>query len=168
MVLWRRHLWGDAMHITSLAAGLVLATTLSLAPALACQKPAGAEGIAGALADWINAERGKKGLSRLAASGQLDKAAGAHACDMVERDFFGHKGPGGPSFQKRLNKAGYDFSAAVENIARTSAASADAAAKVWRNSSEHWSNILNPSLREIGIAVATDGEQTYYVFVGGG
>lgn len=145
------------------AIGLVLA-----GPALACSKPAKSAAIEAGLIDWINEQRAAKGLSRLGPSGALKKAAAAHACDMADRGFFGHEGPGGPGFTRRLKKVGYSFSAAVENIAKSQTASVGKAAQIWRDSSAHWSNILNPALRDIGVAVASDGTTTTYVFVGGG
>lgn len=150
-----------------LALAVVLAAGLFPGAALACTVPAGAKAMESGLIDWINGARAQKGLARLKPSGKLDKAADAHACDMASRGFFSHKGPGGPTLQKRLKSAGYRFSAAVENIGKSRKASADTAAGIWRNSSAHWANILNPSIRDIGVAVATDGSNVYYVFVGG-
>lgn len=146
---------------------VILGLALAGGPALACQKPGGASGIEAALIDWINAERGKKGLSRLKANGKLDGAAQDHACDMAAAGKMAHQVPGGPSFQSRVKGAGYRMRTAVENIAKSRSGSADAAAAIWRDSSAHWANILNPKLRDIGIGVATDGSSVYYVFVGG-
>ncbi|MFM7443506.1 MAG: CAP domain-containing protein [Tabrizicola sp.] len=135
--------------------------------ALACDKPPKARAIEVGIADWINSERAKKGLRQLSASSALGKAASAHACDMAKRGFFGHAGPGGPSFKGRLQKAGFRLSAAVENIARSTKPSAETAARLWRDSLGHWANVLNPAIDKIGVAVATDGSEVYYVFVGG-
>ncbi|NGM44188.1 CAP domain-containing protein [Rhodobacter sp. SGA-6-6] len=135
--------------------------------ALACSQPAGAAGIEADLAGWINAERTKKGLSKLGNSGSLKKAALAHACDMIKRGFFSHEGPGGPNLQKRLRTAGYSYKAAVENIAKSSAGGAEPAKRLWRKSSGHWNNVLNRKIDEMGVAVATDGTSVFYVFVGG-
>ena len=122
-----------------------------------CDKPAKVAAIEAGIAKWINAERGRKGLGRLGDSAALDRAAEAHACDMASRGYFGHKGPGGPSFQKRLRTVGYGFSAAVENIAQAGTPTADAAASIWRNSKPHWANALTPSLRYMRVGLATDG-----------
>lgn len=149
----------------ALAAALAVAVT---GAAAACSKPSGAAGVESGLISWINAERGKKGLSKLKANGKLDAAAQGHACDMAETGHFGHKVPGGKSFQQRIKGQGYKMRTAVENIAKSpKGASADVAAGIWRDSSGHWSNIMEPALREIGIGVATDGKNVYYVFVGG-
>jgi uncharacterized protein YkwD len=146
---------------------VVLGLALLASPGWACDRPAGADAVKAGLVDWINATRRDAGLGALSPSGKLDKAAAAHACDMAERGFFGHEGPSGPSFQRRLKKTGYGFSAAVENIAKSQTTSADKAAGIWAKSPPHMANILNPSISEVGLAVVTDGSQTYYVFVGG-
>ena len=114
------------------------------------------------LVDWINTQRAGKGLGRLRVSAVLGTAAAAHACDMAGRGFFAHNGPGGPSFQARLKRAGYRFSAAVENIAKSRSASAGTAEGIWRKSPAHWGNILNGSIHDIGVAVATDGAARPY------
>lgn len=150
----------------ALLSALMLSVALA-GPALACKQPAGAAKIEAGLVDWINTQRTGKGLGRLRVSAVLGTAAAAHACDMAGRGFFAHNGPGGPSFQARLKRAGYRFSAAVENIAKSRSASAGTAEGIWRKSSAHWGNILNGSIHDIGVAVATDGADVFYVFVGG-
>lgn len=145
-----------------LAAAMAMAGT-----AQACQKPANAAAMEAEVAQWINAERAKKGLPKLGNSGGLKKAAQAHACDMARRGFFSHEGPGGPSLQKRLRTAGYAYRAAVENIAKSSLGGTEPAKRLWKKSSGHWANILNRKIDEMGVAVATDGTSVFYVYVGG-
>jgi uncharacterized protein YkwD len=157
------------MHrrLTAVILGLVLGLAVAAGPGLACSKPGGASAMDKALIDWINAERGKKGLSRLSANAKLDAAAQGHACDMAAAGKMAHKLPGGPSFQSRVKSSGYKMRTAVENIAKSSRGTAEAAAQLWRESSGHWANILEPKLRDVGIGLATDGTSVYYVFVGG-
>ena len=143
------------------------ALTIGLAggAAAACNRPDGAAGVEAELAAWINAQRAGKGLGKLGLSEALQKAAQAHACDMAERGYFAHEGPGGPGFKARIGKTGYGT--AVENIAKTPHASADTTAGLWRRSSAHWANILNRGIAEMGVAVATNGKDVFYVFIGG-
>ncbi|MEZ5798056.1 MAG: CAP domain-containing protein [Paracoccaceae bacterium] len=135
--------------------------------AQACDRPSNAAAIDAGLVDWVNAQRRKKGLGTLKPSAALASAATAHACDMARRGYFSHVGPGGSTLKKRLKTAGYRYRAAVENIAKSTEASAKRAAGIWITSPPHMTNFLNPSIREMGIGVATDGKSTYYVFVGG-
>lgn len=158
---------GVGMHRVMGAMVLGLGLAVGAGPALACTKPGGAAAMDKALIDWINAERGKKGLAKLKANGKLDSAAQGHACDMAAAGKMAHTVPGGPSFQSRVKGSGYRMRTAVENIAKSSRGTAEAAAELWRNSSAHWSNILEPQLRDVGIGLATDGKSVYYVFVGG-
>lgn len=147
----------------ALVMGMVAAGAAS-----ACQKPAGAKAIEAEVASWINAERAKKGLPKLGVSSQLTAAAEAHACDMAKRGFFDHQGPGGPSFQKRLNRSGYDYSAAVENLAYSTAGGSEPAMRIWKKSAAHWKNLMDRRLDDMGVAVAIAGDTVYYVYVGAG
>lgn len=144
----------------------MVTAVLAAGMAPACDRPAGAAGVESELAAWINTERGKKGLGKLGISAALQRAAQAHACDMADRGYFAHQGPGGPGFKARIGKTGYR--AAVENIAKTRKASAGTAAGMWRKSSAHWANILSRRIDDMGLAVATDGRDVFYVFIGGG
>lgn len=128
--------------------------------AMACTKPKSASGIESGLIDWINAERAKKGLAGLAADPGLEAAADAHACTMAGQGKLSHQ-----NFPGRLRKAGYGEG--VENVAMSSEASADAAARIWKKSSQHWANILNRNVRTLGVGTATTGGRTYYVFMAG-
>ncbi|GAB1361415.1 hypothetical protein MASR1M32_06510 [Rhodobacter sp.] len=148
-----------------LGTALVL-VVMATGAASACQRPAGAKTIEAEVANWINAERAKKGLSKLGISSQLTAMAEAHACDMAKRGFFDHQGPGGPSFQRRLNRSGYDYSAAVENIAFSNAGGSAPAMRSWKKSAQHWKNLMDRRLDDMGVAVAISGDTIYYVYVG--
>jgi uncharacterized protein YkwD len=147
--------------------GIAVAAALAAGPGLACSVPGGEGGIAAGIVDWVNAQRAAKGLSRLAPNGKLEAAARVHACDMADAGVMAHVVPGGPSFQSRIKGSGYRMRTAVENIAKSSRSGADVAAGIWAKSAGHMANVLNPALREIGVAVATDGSSLYYVMVGG-
>ncbi len=146
---------------TGLAAVLVLA--LASGAAVACDAPDGAAGIRQGIVGWINESRRANGLPSLKVSDALQRSATAHACDMAAKGYFSHTGPGGSTFTRRLKKAGYKFSAANENIAQTQSASVDSPAGLWRNSSGHWANVLDPKVREVGVGVAVAGGKVYWV-----
>ncbi|MGA0542048.1 CAP domain-containing protein [Neotabrizicola sp. VNH66] len=140
----------------------MLAALLWGTGAVACDLPANAAATEQEIATWINAERGAEGLGPLRLSPALEAAAAAHACGMAARNDLSHKG-----FSARLRKAGYRASTAVENVGRTKGVAVTAAARMWRNSPGHRDNILNRKIREMGVAVATDGTSVWYVFIGG-
>ena len=144
-------------------AGVALAAVLLAGPAMACQSPGGADAMRGQVVDWINAERQTRGLRPLQASVTLQKSATSHACDMAERGFFAHTGPGGPSFVQRLRKTGYRYRAANENIAMTSSSSVAQVTLMWRDSPSHLKNVLDPKVREVGVGLAQVGDQVFWV-----
>lgn len=137
-----------------------LLTVALAAPAQACTRPKGAGGIESGIVDWINAERSKKGLAKLRLNAGLDAAAERHACDMAAKGGLNHD-----RFAERMRGAGYRTG--VENVARSGDASAEAAAQIWRDSAQHWENILNRSIRDVGVGTAVGGGRTYYVFMAG-
>jgi len=153
-------------RIVAAATALALSFAVS-GGALACAMPAGAAGIEAGILDWVNAERGRKGLGKLRASSALSKAADAHACAMANEGKISHRTRGGKALGGRLSAVGYDFRSAVENVARSSRGGAEAAARIWAASAPHMRNVLDRSTREAGIGLAVEGNIVYYVFIGG-
>jgi len=151
----------DRLGGVLLAGGVAL--SLWVGAAQACVAPDGAAQMRQAVVGWVNDSRRAKGLPALKVSAQLQSAATAHACDMAERGYFSHEGPGGPSFVRRLKKAGYDFRTANENIAETGSASVANVTGIWQGSSGHWANVIDPGVREIGVGVAEGGGRIYWV-----
>lgn len=151
------------LHASLLALTLTLSLALGPGASHACTLPQGAAGMEAELRGWINAQRKANGLNSLTASKALEKAARGHACDMAGRGYFSHQRRGGPDLAARLRSNGYRYRAAAENIAKTGAPDPNRTAQIWRNSPDHWKNILNPKVTEIGIATASAGGQTYWV-----
>ncbi len=158
---------GRDSRVKTIFQAAVLAA-MGAVPAMAdCQKPADAAVVESTLVKWINTVRAEKGLPALRPSAALKAAAQGHACDMAERGYFGHQRQGGPDLTARLRKAGYRYRIGVENIAKSRRGTAEAAAGIWRVSPQHWANLLNPKVKDIGLAVATDGTSVFYVFNAG-
>lgn len=91
---------------------------------------------------------------------QLFAAAAAHAEDMARNDYFSHDSQDGRTFSQRITDAGYDWSAAGENIA---AGQADVAQVVnaWLDSPGHCANIMSDAFSEVGVACVADPQSTY-------
>lgn len=148
---------------------LVLASSAYLAGpghAAGCAAPEGAPALTRSLLDWINSERRARGLAAYRLSADLSDAAKAHACDMVRHGYFAHSRPGGPKLGQRIKATGYPLASGAENIAYTQQRKVSSVAPIWRNSPPHWSAIINPGLRDIGIAVAESpggGGPVYWV-----
>lgn len=102
----------------------------------------------------INGYRASNGLGALVSSPTLNRAAAWHAADMLTKGYFAHTEPSGRTFSQRLTDCEYPTGGyRAENIA-TGFASAQAVFDSWRNSPGHNANMLNPSVRAIGIGKA--------------
>jgi len=112
--------------------------------------------------ELINDYRSDRGLSRLALSDTLTRAAAWKSAHMANNDYFGHDDQGlGRDFVGRLRDCGYTANTwLAENIAAGNA-SAEATFEQWRNSPGHNANMLNTNLRAIGIARAHNTNSSY-------
>ncbi|PJA86889.1 MAG: hypothetical protein CO141_02375 [Candidatus Moranbacteria bacterium CG_4_9_14_3_um_filter_42_9] len=110
----------------------------------------------------VNEARAKKGLEALQENPKLSAAAQAKAQDMLKNDYFAHNSPSGKTPWYWMEKSGYDYKYAGENLAMNFT-SAEEEQKAWMKSASHRKNILNANYQEIGVAVAEgkiDGEST--------
>jgi len=117
------------------------------------------------LVNETNLRREGQDLAPLKASAQLERAAQMKADDMAAKGYFAHVTPEGNTPWYFLDKAGYVFSTAGENLAVNFFDSKDVA-EAWMNSAEHRANILNSKYTEIGIATAHgiyEGRETVFV-----
>lgn len=88
--------------------------------------------------------------SALTMNGALRCAARVHSKDMSDRNFFDHTNPDQEDPFDRMDRAGYVYSFAGENIA-VGYPTADAVMDGWMGSDGHCSNIMNPNYTEIGV-----------------
>ncbi|HWZ97763.1 MAG TPA: CAP domain-containing protein [Candidatus Dormibacteraeota bacterium] len=113
------------------------------------------------LLDAVNHERAGEKLPPLKWDANLAVAARAHVRQMVERNRLSHQFSGELDMTKRAHDAGAHFSMAAENVAE--APSINELHIGWMNSLPHRTNIMNPKLTAIGIAVEMRGEQYFAV-----
>lgn len=126
--------------------------------------------------ELINAERAKAGAQPLAFDGHLNDAADSHTAWMISTDTFSHTGSGGSSPTARMADAGYALTgswATAENIAwATTRAPSGYGDEVQllhtnlMNSTEHRTNLLNDTYRQIGIGFQVgeyQGHQSAFV-----
>ncbi|PKO23701.1 MAG: hypothetical protein CVU38_02690 [Chloroflexi bacterium HGW-Chloroflexi-1] len=98
-----------------------------------------------------NQERVSRGLMPLKVDVSLTAAALGHSQDMAEYDFFSHTSSDGGTLANRFVDNNYvNWTGGAENIA-AGFSTAAAVVAAWMNSDGHRNNILNPSLREIGV-----------------
>lgn len=117
------------------------------------------------LVEETNTRRESRDLSPLKISPLLEKAAQMKADDMAGSGYFSHVTPDGKTPWYFLDKAGYVFSMAGENLAVNFFDSKDVA-EAWMNSAGHRTNILNSDYTEIGIATSQgiyQGRETVFV-----
>lgn len=107
-----------------------------------------------ALLNLTNQERQNINLNFLREDQQLDEAAYLKAQDMLENDYFAHTSPSGISPWYWLDKVGYDYQYAGENLA-IDFLDSEELYSAWINSPSHKANIVNPNYQDIGIAVVT-------------
>jgi uncharacterized protein YkwD len=90
----------------------------------------------------------------------LTSAATAHSTDMAMRDYFSHTSPEGGTMADRVNAAGYRWNLLAENIA-AGQRSIQGVIDGWIDSDGHCANVMNPSLREIGMACVSSDSASY-------
>jgi uncharacterized protein YkwD len=101
--------------------------------------------------DLTNEQRQRNGCTTtLVLSAQLTAAASAHSQDMAIHDLFSHTGSDGSTMVSRVAATGYSYSQLAENIA-AGQDTAEAVVAGWMKSPGHRANILNCSLRELGV-----------------
>ena len=106
-----------------------------------------------ALCQQVNALRSQRGLAPLRASVTLTRAARWLSADMARNDYLDHTDSRGRNFSKRLTAFGYKGTTRAENISGGSG-SAAATLSDWQSSALHRRNLLNPSLKVVGIGRA--------------
>lgn len=111
--------------------------------------PAG--GPAAQVLSLTNTERAKAGCGPVKADDRLARAAQLHSEDMSAHNYFSHTGQNGSSFVDRAKAQGHP-SPGAENIARGQS-SAASVMDAWMNSEGHRANILNCSLKSLGVGV---------------
>lgn len=83
----------------------------------------------------------------------LGSVAELHARDMARHGRMSHEGSDGSTPAQRLTRAGYPWRTVAENVAAGDT-SADAVMRTWLASPGHCANLMNPEVREMGIAWA--------------
>jgi len=139
----------------------------------------------------VNEERSERGLERLEYSQKLEEIAKYHSNDMVERNYYAHKGPNGESMSNRYEKFNYNcrvseggftdrYYTGAENIDKTfwrqNLASstgisyidnekklAEHVVSQWMNSQGHRENILKPYWNYEGIGVSKSSTEEILV-----
>lgn len=132
-----------------------------------------------ALACVVNRERRRRGRQALRRVDPLDRAAALHAADMVQRDYFDHRSPGGSMPADRARAMGYANDARSWGVAEDlawgagSLASPASIVRTWLTSPPHRAVLLAPRFADAGVGIAAGapltgiaGAATYTLMVG--
>ncbi len=96
-----------------------------------------------------NMERTSRGFAALFLNAKLTAAAQKHATWMAANRRLSHIGAGGSEFDQRIKAENYLLRTGGENIAE-GYASVESVMRGWMNSTDHRSNILKGSYKEVG------------------
>lgn len=83
---------------------------------------------------------------------KLALAAQAHSDDQFEMNRMTHTGSDNSSLGDRIKRAGYEYTAASENVASGFFGSVEGLAEAWMNSDGHCANMMDGRFTEMGIA----------------
>lgn len=107
-----------------------------------------------AIISLVNQSRTENNLKPLAENQQLDRAAEEKLADMFRNNYFAHTSPSGVTPWFWVEKNGYDYQYAGENLA-LGFTSVENEHNAWMKSPTHRKNIINPNYKEIGVAVGS-------------
>lgn len=115
-----------------------------------------------ALSD-LNAYRASKGLSALKYNEKLNQASHVHVADLAQAGIISHTGTDGSGHGDRIQRQGYYFSIAAENVA-TGQMSWEDAFEGWQNSPGHNENLLRDDVTEFGLAMVYEPTTKYSTY----
>lgn len=100
-----------------------------------------------------NELRAESLLPELAVSDDITRAAQAKADDMALKGYFAHVSPDGSQPWHWLDRAGYSYEYAGENLA-VNFVDSEELVEAWRNSPTHNLNLIGPRYTETGVGTA--------------
>lgn len=107
-----------------------------------------------ALLEYTNENRVRAGLDELYINDKLSEAARAKAEHMVANNYWSHYAPDGTTPWDFINKSGYEYLKAGENLAYGFTDSAGTV-QGWMNSPPHAENIMSTEFAEVGFGMAS-------------
>ena len=111
----------------------------------------------------LNSYRAAQGLGPVRLNDKLNAASQVHAEDMAKIGDATHSGSDGSSHADRVQRQGYYFSLAGENVA-SGQKSWPKVFKAWQDSPGHNENLLQDEATEFGVALVYDPDSTYQTY----
>lgn len=153
-------------HLIAVLAFILLVETLLVAPDIFNPRRNFTAAVFNSVViDYANIDRTKAKEPVLRENPLLAQAAAEKALDMATRGYFSHMGPSGETPWSWLDKVGYNYVYAGENLAVNFFDSADVH-RAWMNSPAHRENLLDNKFTEIGVGTAPgkfQGRDSLYV-----
>ena len=112
------------------------------------------------LLNLINLDRAANGLAPLAADPELSRIARIKSEDMRDNRYFAHESPTWGKARQMLERFGYPFTGAGENIAHH--ATVEKAQAAFMTSEGHRRNILSRTWQKVGVGVCYDANGYIY------
>src|SRR3989344_6652074 len=119
----------------------------------------------GVIVNLTNESRGVYAVPELSSNAVLSRAAQLKAEDMAQKGYFSHTSPGGEAPWDFMDRAGYSFVSAGENLA-VNFIDSEEVVSAWMQSEAHKANIISGNFTEIGIGIARgvfEGREAVYV-----
>lgn len=111
----------------------------------------------------LNQYRESYGLNALIYDERLNLASEVHAKDLAQAGIISHTGTDGSGHGDRVQRQGYYFSIAGENVA-TGQKSWDDVFQAWKDSPGHNENLLRDDVTEFGLALIYEPTTTYSTY----
>lgn len=111
----------------------------------------------------LNIYRMSKGLNALVYNEKLNLASEVHAADLAQAGIISHTGTDGSGHGDRVQRQGYYFSIAGENVA-TGQKSWEDVFEAWQKSPGHNENLLRDDVSEFGLALVYEPTTTYSTY----
>ena len=115
-----------------------------------------------ALADF-NSYRAEHGLAPVILNTRLNEASRVHARDLGQAGIISHTGTDGSSHADRVQRQGYYFTLAAENVA-SGQKSWEKVFEAWQKSPGHNKNLLLEEVTDFGIALVYEPDTTYQTY----
>lgn len=128
-----------------------------------CLSDTGPKDIEMAIHERVNAARSERGASTLAMSEDLRALAQDHSRAMATRDFFGHVGPNGKTWDPEGCGRWGENIYFEEGRLEVPESVADRTVSWWMDSPPHRENLLNSAFSAEGIGVAESDDGELYV-----
>ncbi len=100
--------------------------------------------------ELTNEVRVREGVPPIVYSEPLAQSSLHKAVDMAEKSYFEHVSPEGKKLKNFLHEVNYYYSVAGENLA-VGFSSPEAMVNAWVESPTHFSNLIDPDFRDIGV-----------------